>query len=225
MTDRWTDRLSEYLDGELGVADAAALEAHLPSCGSCRTTLEELRRVVARAGALDDRPPAADLWPEVATRIGLSPALERGAVRAVRRARRRLSFTVPQLLAASVALVLVSAGSAWVVLRQPAVEATTAATGPAPIMTNVGTYESSPRYAAAVADLERLLAQRRSRLDPTTVRVIEKNLGIIDRAIRDAQSALAADPANAYLNQHLAQAMRRKLELLRQAATLASAQS
>jgi hypothetical protein len=132
---------------------------------------------------------------------------------------------VPQLLAASVALVLVSAGSAWVVLRQPAVEATTAATGPAPIMTNVGTYESSPRYAAAVADLERLLAQRRSRLDPTTVRVIEKNLGIIDRAIRDAQSALAADPANAYLNQHLAQAMRRKLELLRQAATLASAQS
>src|SRR5216684_611382 len=142
MNDRWTDRLSEYVDGELGVAAAAALEAHLPSCGDCRATLEELRRVVTRAGKLDDRPPAADLWPEVATRIGLSP-----------------------------------------------------------------------------------VAQRRSGLDPTTVRVIEKNLGIIDRAIRDAQSALAVDPANAYLNQHLAQAMRRKLELLRQAATLAGARS
>jgi hypothetical protein len=57
------------------------------------------------------------------------------------------------------------------------------------------------------------------------VRVIEKNLGIIDRAIRDAQSALAADPGNAYLNQHLARETRRKLELLRQAATLASARS
>ncbi len=50
MNDRWTDRLSEYVDGELGVADAAALEAHLPSCGDCRATLEELRRVVTRAG-------------------------------------------------------------------------------------------------------------------------------------------------------------------------------
>jgi predicted anti-sigma-YlaC factor YlaD len=220
MNDRWTDRLSEYLDGELGVADAAALEAHLPSCGACRATLEELRRVVARARALDDRAPAADLWPEVAARIGLSPV-----ARAAGRARRRLSFTVPQLLAASIALVLVSGSGVWVVLRQPAVPPATAATGPTPIMTNVGTYESSPRYAAAVADLERLLAQHRSRLDTTTVRVIEKNLGIIDRAIRDAQSALAADPANAYLNQHLAQAMRRKLELLRQAATLAGARS
>lgn len=225
MNDRWTDQLSEYLDGELGVADAAALEAHLPSCGDCRTTLEELRRVVARAGALDDRPPLADLWPDVATRIGLSPLAERTKARAAGRERRRLSFTVPQLLAASVALMLVSAATAWVALRQPAGSLPVVATGPTPILTNVGTYESSPRYAAAVADFERLLAQRRSQLDPTTVQVIEKNLGIIDRAIRDAQSALAADPGNAYLNQHLAQSMRRKLELLRQAATLAGAQS
>lgn len=224
MSDRWTDRLSEYLDGELAVADRAALEAHLASCGDCRATLEELRRVVARARALDDRTPAADLWPEVAARIGLSPAA--GRIRALAWGRaRRLSFTVPQLLAASVALMLVSGGGAWVVLRRPTVSPATATTGPTPIMTNVGTYESSPRYATAVADLERLVAERRSQLDTTTVRVIEKNLGIIDRAIRDAQSALAADPANAYLNQHLAQAMRRKLELLRQAATLAGARS
>ena len=57
------------------------------------------------------------------------------------------------------------------------------------------------------------------------MRVIEKNLAIIDRAIRDAQSALAADPASSYLNLHLAQEMRRKLELLRQAALLAGARS
>jgi hypothetical protein len=225
MNDRWTDRLSEYLDGELGVADARALEAHLQSCSACRATLEELRRVVARARALDDRAPPADLWPEVAARIGLSPLARRVGAPTAGRSGRRLSFTVPQLLAASIALVLASSSAAWVLLRQPALAPATAATESTPMMTNVGTYESSPRYAAAVADLERLLAQHRSRLDTTTVRVIEKNLGIIDRAIRDAQSALAADPANAYLNQHLAQAMRRKLELLRQATTLAGARS
>ena len=45
------------------------------------------------------------------------------------------------------------------------------------------------------------------------------------RAIAQAERALAADSANAYLNSHLADTMRRKLELLRQAAALVSSVS
>src|SRR5690242_6390457 len=71
MKDQWTDRLSEYLDGDLTPAERTTLEAHLAACGTCRTTLDELRRVVARAQALDDRPPAADLWPGIAEHIGV----------------------------------------------------------------------------------------------------------------------------------------------------------
>jgi hypothetical protein len=71
-----------------------------------------------------------------------------------------------------------------------------------------------------VADLERVLAGGRGQLDTTTIRVIEQNLAAIDQAIAQAQRALEADPANLYLNTHLAETMRRKLELLRQAATL-----
>jgi Putative zinc-finger len=215
MSDNWTKRLSEYLDGDLPASERPALEAHVQGCGDCRATLAQLRRVVARAQGLDDRPPATDLWPGIARHLGVV-SLD------ARRARRRLTFTVPQLAAAAVALALLSGGSAWLLVRRPtATQAAPSATTPSPILTNVGTYEANPRYAAAVASLERVLAQGRSRLDTATVRVIEKNLGIIDRAIRDAQSALAADPANSYLNQHLAQEMRRKLELLRQAAALA----
>jgi anti-sigma factor RsiW len=216
MKDQWTDRLSEYVDGELTPAERTALEAHLAACGACRQTLEELRRVVAQAQALDDRPPAADLWPGIAEHIGVVSL-------AARRARRRLSFTVPQLAAAAVVLTFLSAGSVWLALRirplPPPAPGTTAA------MSNVGMSPLDARTAASVAALEQTLARNRDRLDTATVRVIEKNLGIIDRAIRDAQSALAADPANPYLNQHLAQETRRKLELLRQAATLASARS
>ena len=79
---------------------------------------------------------------------------------------------------------------------------------------------ASESYAAAVADLEQVLAEGRGKLDSTTVRVIEQNLAAIDRAIADAQQALAADSANLYLNTHLAETMRRKLDLLRQAAAL-----
>ena len=55
---------------------------------------------------------------------------------------------------------------------------------------------------------------------PPRFELIEMNLAAIDRAIAQAQQALNADPANMYLNTHLAETMRRKLELLRQAAAL-----
>ena len=49
MSDQWTDRLSEYLDGELKGSERALLEAHLERCDDCQETLAGLRRVVMRA--------------------------------------------------------------------------------------------------------------------------------------------------------------------------------
>ena len=57
MHDRWTERLSEYLDGEMSWDDQAKLEAHLDQCVECSATLADLRRVVARADGLEDQPP------------------------------------------------------------------------------------------------------------------------------------------------------------------------
>lgn len=234
MTDQWTDRLSEYLDGLLPPAERAALEAHLAGCAACAETLAELRRVLARARALDDQPPAADLWAGIAARIGLTPAAGAGVLdleerRRSRWARRRFSLSVPQLAAASVALMVLSAGAAWLVRsRTPSTlaTATTPVLAPA-VMGRASWTTATTRYDAAVADLERALEQGRrgGRLDSTTVRILAENLRIIDRAILQAQAALAADPGNTYLNLHLAETMRRKLELLRQATAIASARS
>src|SRR3989442_6398186 len=77
--DNWTDRLSEYVDGTLAVGERAALAAHLTGCAACAVTLEELRRVVAPARAVDDRPPAADLYPHIG--VGLGRAAEARAQR------------------------------------------------------------------------------------------------------------------------------------------------
>ncbi len=79
------------------------------------------------------------------------------------------------------------------------------------------------QFNAAVSDLEQILRDERDRLDPRTVLVIERNLKAIDLAIQEARMALNDDPANAYLNSHLADARRRKLDLLRHATTLSSA--
>ena len=70
MNDLWTNRLSEYIDGELDNTEREALEAHLATCGQCYATLADLRQVVARAKTLEDREPAKDLWAGI--RAGLT---------------------------------------------------------------------------------------------------------------------------------------------------------
>ncbi|HKQ59029.1 MAG TPA: hypothetical protein VJY35_14280, partial [Candidatus Eisenbacteria bacterium] len=82
----------------------------------------------------------------------------------------------------------------------------------------------NPRYDAAVAELERALAEGRGRLDPRTLKVVEDNLRIIDRAVAEARQAVAADPGNTWLRSHLASTMQRKVDLLRSATSLASVQ-
>jgi anti-sigma factor RsiW len=229
MSDEWTNRLSEYLDDELPPDERAALDAHLARCAECAATLADLRRVVTRARALESAGPATDLWPGIARRIGAGA----GSARPVGRGRfHRISFSLPQLLAAGIALMVLSGGSVWL-LRPVATAGAPVAMAPAPSTlpaAGTGTAVSwqrraAPGYDAAVADLERILEDGRGRLDTATVRVLEQNLKVIDQAIEQARRAVAADSANAYLNSHLADTMRRKLDLLRQAASLVSAAS
>src|SRR5262249_29479167 len=42
--EQWTDKLSDFLDGELTPDERAAVEAHLQGCAACATVLEELRQ-------------------------------------------------------------------------------------------------------------------------------------------------------------------------------------
>ena len=55
--------------------------------------------------------------------------------------------------------------------------------------------------------------------------MLEENLLAIDRAIEQSRAALTKDPANRFLNTHLASARQRKLALLRSATALASSKS
>jgi len=230
--DVFADRLSDYLDGEdLSASERAAIEAHLTTCAECRATLADLRAVAMRARSLDDTPPAADLWPGISDR--LTPRAT--VVPFVRNERRRFSFTMPQLVAAGLALMVLSGGLVWVArLGDPraSLPPALAERGPeVPVAPSEAEPDSAPvrlrlgdaDYDQAVAELEKALDAGRSRLDPDTVRILEENLRTIDQAIDQARKALRNDPANAYLNNHFAASRNRKLALLRRASALAMA--
>jgi len=77
----------------------------------------------------------------------------------------------------------------------------------------------------AISELRQALASKRDKLDPATIRTLESNLAIIDLAIDQARRALVADSANTYVKEHLAETMRRRVELLQRATLLASTSS
>jgi hypothetical protein len=261
MTDHPTTRLSAYLDGDLpDAAERARIEAHLMRCGECARTLDELRRVARQARGLRDAdapPPAPAVWDAIARHVEGRAAAppQRAGVRW-----RRLTLTVPQLIAAGLTLMLASAGGGYLLHRAaapgapedtrfaamradtgvpavpappPAESAIVAAARPA--VPNQSRRPGTPavvpvvlpwaQYDTAAADLERILEEGRGKLRPETVRAIEQSVASIDRAIRQARQALTQDPANEYLSRHLAETMKRKLELLRQAAAIVGQQS
>jgi anti-sigma factor RsiW len=221
------DALSAYVDDELDDAARVALESHLSSCAECRAVVDDLGRLRSQAArwATGGLEPSADLWAGIARRLEGRP--DHGGARILPWYRKRWSVGIVELAAAASLIAAVTAGVMW----RGAPDAAPVETGPEPVLAQVeavGVPEGAvttvsfadAQYDAAVADLERVLRESRDSLNPRTVLILERNLQVIDDAIGEARTALAADPANALLNAHLAGARQRKLDLLRRAALI-----
>ena len=126
MSDRWTDLISEYLDGCMEPAARRDMEAHLLACAECSATLEDLRGIVARASSLPA--PAPTPRSGRASRRDSGPPRPRPRCRAAgasvaphgrewRLDTWRVSFTLPQLAAACVAVIALSGGLAFLATR------------------------------------------------------------------------------------------------------------
>jgi anti-sigma factor RsiW len=225
MTD-WTERLSDYLDDDLSGDERARLEAALEGDAELRRVLDELRTVKQEAASLFQRAPDTDLWTGIESRIRGASDEDAGVIELASRKRRRFSFTVPQLAAAAVALLMVGSVSVWMAVGAGSGDSAPQTAVSAP--PEAGFVSLPPAegpvlsYETAIRDLEQQLQVGRDRLDPATVEALERSLATIDRAIGRAQEALDADPASMYLNRHLADARARKIRVLQQAARLAS---
>lgn len=109
-------QLQAYVDGELNSLQAAALERHLESCGTCKSALDEARalREAVRARAPYHRAPEGLLARLTAQTSGQRPVTASNSIPASSTARRRAWQRWSLPLAASLAIaVAVDSGLQW----------------------------------------------------------------------------------------------------------------
>jgi putative zinc finger protein len=217
--DRFTELLSDYLDNDLPRPEYDAVERHLETCTECREMLAGIAAVKSRAASLVDPPAPTDLWAGIASRIGTAGSTrEAPARRAVvlELPRRVRTWAAPQWLAAAAAFAIVAAGAVW--FAQPRF----APQGAGSSQVSPGTEAfNANNIEKEILDLQAALERGRGKLAPETVLVLEDNLRIIHKALDDARTALAQDPANHELKDYLAGSVQRKLDMVKRAAELA----
>lgn len=227
----WTDRFSDYLSGDLDEATRARIDEHVTDCVRCGEALAELTEVVAMARGAGELEPPRDLWPAVAASLDSgagSPVRGDDGVITLPTARGRpvgLTLSGAQIGVAATLLVVLSVSVTWWAAsggeRVPASPAGPEA-GPTPAVSPVGDEPGIPAHLAdQLRVLEDVMASARSALDPATVQVLERNLAAIETAIADSRNALASDPGNAFLMEHLERMYRRKLIYLQDAVRVA----
>ena len=211
--------LDDYVDGLLSPDEARAVGAHLDACPSCADRAVSLRDLLARAKALA-KPvePPERVWTAVERRLKGERSSGRPDVARSRWTRWALLAAAAVVLVAGTALVTTRLLQLSRPVPSPSSGPATRASAPGPLHAGqAGLREERRRLLAA-------FRARKGRLRPSTVRVVEKNLRIIDRSLADIESALRKDPGNRDLAFLLAGTYRQELDLLRQAVQLSDTQ-
>jgi anti-sigma factor RsiW len=220
--------INDFVDGTIAPADRAELDRHLAACEACERAAADLGQMRRAAQSLPIRRPRADAWERIAAELRRELPAAPVATRA-RWTTRRVT------LAAAAVLVAAVASTVWFV-RQPgpasAPQAAAAATAPASASapTSAGPVNPShadvvrsideelkaaeSHYEKAIAGLEQIARTEQNQLDPALAATLQKNIGVIDQAIRDSRSALQSQPANQLAQDSLFEALQRKVSLL-----------
>jgi anti-sigma factor RsiW len=208
-----TERLDDYLDGELSEAEFQDVELHLAGCTRCREEERAGRAVLAMAAALPrQQPPPRDLWPGIAEEIR-----RRNRFTLVSAAARRPAVVWAAGLAAAAAVVV----AVWVSPRETARGPAVAGPEPRGVVQPAvagtpleGLDEAERDYQRATAELMAALGTRRASLSPETTASIDENLRVIDQALAEIRAALERDPASPRLGRMLASTYEKKIETL-----------
>jgi hypothetical protein len=229
--DAYAPLMDDFVDGALDVAVRGRFELHLSACPLCQRVAADLAQIRQVAGALPPRSPRADAWQRIAHELSREPRFAQPTPAPL-----RTSWRV--WLAAAAVIVLATASTVWFVRQSAVPTAPQQAAAPAQPTPSAAPVHPAPdnlvrnideelraaelHYEKAITGLEQIAKAEQSALDPELAATLQKNLGVIDQAIKESRTAIKSQPASALAQDSLFEALRRKVALLEDTITLIS---
>jgi len=211
---RYSALIGDLVDGPIEASAQRELDEHLAVCPACRAVLADLRDIRGVAGRLPDYTPRPEVWSGIARRLETELA-----------SRPRPFWTGARVALAMAATLLVAVASSMWLMRgpAPATQGGAATATPAAVIQSTGDLVqdvdehlriADEHYVKAIAGLEQVVQSDQAALDPAVAATLQKNLGVIDQAIRESREAIKTQPNSQVVQTSLFEALRQKVALL-----------
>jgi hypothetical protein len=221
--------IQALIDGTLGPIRVAELEQHLDQCDACRALADDLRRIRDAAETLEDPAPPDHVWLQIAGRLRQEGRVHDPVVPIA--TGRRLPGLPRQRTWLGIAAALVLAVGASLLLLLPQFTGSPAdpgggteqsnADGAAAVQSGVEDLRKAEQLLqSGVAKLKEGLGAENQALPVDMAGTLDRNLQILDSAIRESSDALQKEPQNVAARNSLFDALQRKISLLQDTITL-----
>jgi hypothetical protein len=212
--------IDDAVEDRIDADGRATLDTHVSTCAACRGLLEDQRAISRGAAALPAHAPRPEVWARIARQIEAAAPIRPHHV-----------WTGTRVALAMAAVMILSVVTSVVLLRQPETvqpsaagkrAGTTTAGAPAAHVSASDTVKdvdehlriADANYQLAITGLEKVVAAEQASLDPAVAATLQKNLGIIDQAIRESRDAMKSQPTSLLAQTSLFDALRQKVALL-----------
>ena len=219
--------LEDYQFGELDEGLAGDVASHLRGCAACASAFSALenervlyeRYAQAEESSLDLSP---RIWQGIEARITEEPAaIKASAGRRLASMVRPAWIPAPMRRVAVILLVLVAAGGTLLTVRTYRESQPRPSGASRDSLQNAlhAIHRAEKEYQEAIRILTALAEERKTSLDPESVRKLDQNLRAIDQAIVSTRKACEAHPSDPELALYMLWAYDRKVELLQEFVT------
>ena len=199
--ERYAALAQDVVDGGLTDRDRADLDRHVAACPPCRALLADLQELARVAGDLPRHTPRPEVWSRIARRIADEQA-----------GRPQPFWTGARvMLAMAATLVVAVSASVWLVRLASPVSET-----PPDLVQDVDEHLriAEAHYEKAIAGMQQIVTAEQGALDPALAATLQKNMGVIDQAIRESREAIKTQPHSELVRTSLFEALRQKVALL-----------
>ncbi|HEX8186684.1 MAG TPA: zf-HC2 domain-containing protein [Blastocatellia bacterium] len=211
--------LSDYIDGELELGEQVKIERHLGDCEPCRAVRDDLLQIVHFSHQLPEQSPSGALWARIQSDIAEQQPtglLARAGAWWAGAQSRHFNLSIPQMVAAAAALVIVISISV-IVSRQNATSNQMSLAGSATDATPQVQVLSSAdlqQLERQISNLSATIEQRKVSWDPTLRVKFEKNMLLIDQSLAECRHQLNDNPGDDVSQELMLNAYREKVRLL-----------